>query len=150
MPKAPRKPKTPNHDENEAKAKAFFDTLRPDVERLVRKVEDNQHACITGIVLSQDPPALLHIGNIENEGEDLIRLHMVLSTFVAQARENPKYKNLTFEEIGLGNALIGEAPEEIADKLAEMMLVTNLHPEYAGEILEMAQKYLASRAPRKK
>lgn len=146
----PRKPKNPNHTENEIKAKAFFDTLRPDIERLVRKVEDNPHACLTGIVFSQDPPALLHIGNIDNQGEDLIRLHMVLSTFVAQAKENPKYKNLTFEEIGIGNHSIGEAPEEIADRLAEMLLITNLAPDYAEQLLEMAQRYLRSRGPSKK
>ena len=149
MPRAPRKPKTPNHDEDEQKAKAFFDTLRPDVERLVRKVEDNKHACITGIVFSQDPPALLHIGNIENEGEDLIRLHMVLSTFVAQAKENPKYKNLTFAEMGLGDCPIGEAPEEIAGKLSELILTTNLHESYSEQILELAQQYLRTRKPTK-
>ena len=147
----PRKPKQPpNHTDDEIKAKAFFDTLRPDAERLVRKVEDNRHACFTGVVFSQDPPALLHIGNIENEGEDLIRLHMVLSTMIAQSKDNPKFRNLTFEEIGIGDYLIGEAPEEIADKLAEMMLVTNLHENYHDQLLQLAQRYLASRAPVKK
>lgn len=127
----------------------YFESLRPDIERLIRKVDENPQACIIGMVFSQNPPCLAYMTSLETAGDELIKMHLVLSTLVAESKENPEHTRVPFKEFFAGDAKIGNAPEELADELAKMVLVTGMDEKYVDKIVGIAQQYLLARRPEK-
>lgn len=124
----------------------YFESLRPDIERLIRNVDSNPHACIVGVVFSQNPPCMAHISSIENRGEELIRIYLVLSTLVAEMQDNENPR-IPFKEFSAGRAPVGQAPEEIGDELAKMVLVTGMDELHVDKVLQLAQNYIMARRP---
>ena len=127
----------------------YFESLRLDVERLIRKIDENPHACILGIVFSQDPPCMAHISNIANSGDELIKLYMALGTLVAEMQDNP-HPRIPFREFSAGRAPVGQAAEEIGDELARAVLVTGMDESHADKVLKLAQQYIMVRRPNEK
>jgi hypothetical protein len=120
--------------------------LRPDIERLICKVQDNPHAAITGYIFSDDPKLLIHFGNIYNRGQELKQIHYALSELAAGMQLgyiNPK--DVQFLDIGVPSAGAVTATENIADDLAKKILVTGLEPQYSSEITALAERYLLAR-----
>jgi hypothetical protein len=129
----------------------FVQATQPDIERLVRRVDSASAACITGFVFGMHPRGLIKFGNIENRGENLIQLHLVLASLTATMQELPKgasaYHDVPFIEIDAGKDAWGQAPEELADTLARMVLITGMDASKITEIMEVAQRYLMARRP---
>lgn len=120
----------------------FFEDLRPEIEALARKVDAYPSAVISGFVFCQEPPAMLHITTIDNKGDDLIRLHLIFSTMVAEMQEQ-RYPQVAFVEISCGDKPVGGAPDEIAYQLAKNVLI--ISDDY--RLQELATRYLTSRSP---
>jgi hypothetical protein len=123
-----------------------LEKLKPDIERLTRKVEELPAACLTGFIFSFSPKGLIRFGNIENEGETLVALHKTLSALAAvMAVENP-FPDVPYADIRIENkTTVGQQPEEIADALAAQVLITGMEPEHAAACLSLAEKYIQSR-----
>lgn len=136
-----------NRKDNRAAAEAWLETLRPDIEKLCRDVDNQGNAIITGFIFCQNPPCIAHLTTATEQGDKLIRLHLVLSSLVAEQSEHSltRYPNVTFKEFGPGATQVGRAPEEIADELAQLLLVTGADQAYLNQIYELAQSYLLSR-----
>lgn len=132
---------------NRQEIEKYFESLRPDIERLIRKVDANPQACIIGMVFSQDPPCLMYMTSLETAGDELIKMHLVLSTLVAESKEHPEHTRVPFREFYAGDAKFGQAPEELADELARMVLVTGMDEKHIDRILHIAQQYLIARRP---
>lgn len=130
-------------DKKEA-AEKWLESLRPDIEKLCRDVDNQGSALISGFIFCQNPPCIAHLSTASNKGDELIRLHLVLSSLVAE-QETSRYPQVTFKEFGAGKASVGRAPEEIADELAQLLLVTGADKDYLNQIYELAQSYIASR-----
>lgn len=123
-----------------------LEKLRPNIERLIRDVDNNPAACVTGFIFTLNPKGFIKFGNIANSGDDLIHLHMVLASLAAEATENPTdYADVPFADVHMGDKPLGQAPEEIADALARSVLVTALEPEHTAQALELAQRYMQAR-----
>jgi hypothetical protein len=121
------------------------DKLRPDIEKMVREIDNLPAACVTGFIFSFNPKGFIQFGNTENEGDDLIRLHMTLSALAAEMKEKNPYVDVPYTEVGMGAQPVGQAPEEIADALARQVLITGMDPEHSAACLSLAERYLISR-----
>ena len=126
----------------------LLESLKPDIERLSRKVDAAPASAITGFIFSMHPRGFIKFGNIQNQGEELIRLHMVLASLAAEMQESGKnYGDVPFVDIDAGVLPLGQAPEEIADELARAVLGSGLEPGYANKAMLLAQRYIQSRRP---
>ena len=122
--------------------------LRPDIERLVRKVDENPSSAIVGFIFSTMPQGLIKFGNVENVGENLIQLHTTLASLAAEMIERPKsFPFVAFADVSDGGKIVGQAPEEIADALAKAVLVTGMEESHVARVQEMAQRSLLARRP---
>lgn len=119
--------------------------LRPGIERLVREVEESPESCISGFVFTTAPTGIIKFGNVANRGDDLIRLHLALSTLSAEMVDGSPWVNLQYADVAMGDKPVGQAPEEIADALARAVLVTGLETGHAAQALELAQRYIQAR-----
>jgi hypothetical protein len=131
-------------EENHAASEKFLESLRPSMEKLCRDVDNQGKAIITGFVFCQNPPCIAHLSTIDNKGDELIRLHLVLTSLMAEGLAG-KYPQVTFKEFDTGTSPAGSAPEEIADELARLLLVTGADADYLNKIFDLAQQYLALR-----
>lgn len=122
----------------------FLESLRPSMERLCREVDAQGKAIVTGFMFCQNPPCIAHFSTIDNKGDELIRLHLVLASLMDEGMAG-KYPQVTFKEFDTGSGPIGKAPEEIAEELARLLLVTGADAEYLNQIFGLAQAYLATR-----
>jgi hypothetical protein len=129
-------------DKNQEVEKAIS-RLRPDVERLVRTVEENPAAMVTGIVFGMKPKFFVRFGNIENRGDELIHLYLVLATLAAEMEEKNPYHDVHYVEMDTGVKPVGQSPEEIADALARECLIYGESPQ----VLDLAKQYIMSRRP---
>lgn len=124
----------------------LLERLKPDIERLSRKVAASPASAITGFIFSMNPRGFIKFGNIQNKGDELIRLHMVLASLAAEMEESGKnYGDVPFVDIDAGQQPLGQAPEEIADELARSVLISGLEPGYADKAMILAQRYIQSR-----
>ena len=124
----------------------LLENLKPDIERLSRKVDASPASAITGFIFSMNPRGFIKFGNIQNKGDELIRLHMVLASLAAEMEESGKnYGDVPFVDIDAGQQPLGQAPEEIADELARSVLISGLEPGYADKAMILAQRYIQSR-----
>ena len=124
-----------------------LDKLRPSIEKLVREVDNDPAAVISGFVLNAHSHGLIQFGNLDTiKGDSLIGLHIYLSTLAAEmAEKNPMLADLDFADVDAGRDPVGQAPEEIADALARLVLVTGLEDAYAAQVQELAQRYIQAR-----
>ena len=125
-----------------------LEKLKPEIDRLVRKVDELPSACITGFIFAINPKGFIRFGNIDNQGEDLVSLHRTLSSLaVIMAKENP-FPEVPFRDVSdafLQKPFLGQTPEEIADALAAEVLVTGMEPQHVAACLSLAEKYIQSR-----
>ena len=122
-------------------------TLRADIERLIRKVDENPQASVTGYIFCAEPKFLVHFGNIRNRGRELKQLHYALSELAAGIQMgyiDPK--TLEFIEVdSQGGSIALEPTENIADELAKKIIITGLEPQHSSEIMSLAHRYLTAR-----
>ena len=130
---------------DKAKFEKAVEKLRPDIERLVREVDGSPESCISGFIFTTAPTGIIKFGNVQNRGDDLIRLHLALSTLSAEMVDGNQWVNLEYADVDMGKVPLGQAPEEIADALAREVLVTGLEDAHRAQALELAQKYIQSR-----
>lgn len=135
---------TPKTPENK------IEELRPYIEKLVSKIGDDPEyrSFVTGFVFltSKDgtPKGLIKLGNIDNGGDKLIRAHAGLAAIASDKMANAaKYPNLIFADIGEGSGM--NKIENLADELARQVLTFAGEPEYASQLIELAQKYIKLR-----
>src|SRR5579859_2519569 len=121
-----------------------LNNLRPDIEKLVRKA-DTPGTVVSGFIFSQNPRCLIRFGNHGNQGRNLVKLHLVLAAFAAEMYPVNPYENVGFADIGPSAAPAGESPEELADELAQAVLVSGMEPQHAPEIVELAHRYAVAR-----
>ena len=135
-----------SREENKAAAEKFLEALRPTIEKLCRDVESQGKAIFSGFIFCQQPPCIVHLGTVDNKGDDLIRLHVVLSSLIAEGLAG-RYPNVLFKEYGPGVAPVtsSQSPELIADELARLLLVTGADVKYLDQIFSLAQNYMALR-----
>lgn len=128
--------------------KKLLASAKPEIERLIHKISERPDTFITGFVFRQNPTTFIKFGNIENRGDDIIKLYVGLASLAARVDEGTDFEDINFEEItGEDNKPVGDAPEEIADALAKQVLITALEPAHAADAVALAQRYLASRRP---
>lgn len=133
---------------NSAEFKKLLDSTKPEIEKLIRKVDEKTNTYITGFVFKHDPPTFIKFGNVENRGDDIIKLYIGLSKLAAEVDSGAQFTDISFEELK-GDSVIeaGDTPENIADALAKQVLVTAMEPAHAANAVHLAQRYLASRRP---
>ena len=127
----------------------FFENIKPIAEALIKQVESHPNRAIfTGFILCKEPPGLMHITSVENVGDDLIRLHIVLSSLCAELEEEkPTERKCDFSKFQR-TELKAKSPMEIADKLAEPVILYGGDENQQSELMGMAQEYLISRRPK--
>lgn len=122
--------------------------LRPQIEKLIRKTSENEfqdQSFITGFIFTRNggKNGLIKFGNVENKGADLIRMHLGLSMMAAELEEH-KQHNTAFIDIGEGK-LESESLESLADELAVKVLTFAGEPQYASQLITLAQRYIAKK-----
>lgn len=118
--------------------------LWPQIYALTEKVNSYPGLCITGFIYEPDGEFFLRIGNIDNTGLDLVRIHWTLSQTAAY-----------LESRGQGAVVEMEIPKgekqektvtEIADRMAE--LIMSMPPDILPEEVNHAvDDYLHARMP---
>lgn len=121
----------------------YLSTLQPDIENLVRKIAKTG-AIVTGFILSEKPKSLVRFGNNGNMGNNLIQLHIALSTLAANLEENKvSYSGVAYADIGQGENRSAESPEDVAYQLAKSVLISGMEPEHTAQALALAERYIA-------
>jgi hypothetical protein len=123
----------------------IYKTLQPLITALVRKVDSIPNMCMTGFIYGggddQMDPFIIHIGNIYNTGEELVRIHWTLAVMAAKLQSTGDYSASPILP-----APTGQTPEEIADKLALALLATPLE-SLPSPVLDVLSQYMQSRQP---
>lgn len=135
---------------NKAKFQMVLKPLQPKIQKLIQEVHAGVGlAGIIGFIYFQDPVGIVQFGNIGNQGETLTHLLVLLSTLVHEMKTNPtgRYRNVPFTELGIATGKTGENPEDLADELTKMILVSGLDTSRADALLELAQRYWLARRP---
>lgn len=124
----------------------FFDSIKPFAEKLGDEIEKNPTAAFTGIIFSKNPPCVVHLTNVLNQGDDLIRLHIILSQLVA-AMQLGVYDEIPFKEFlfGLDKKKPAANPLEIGDELAKQVLITGMDESRIQEVTSLARRYILAR-----
>lgn len=118
-----------------------IDYFMPYVDQAARKVNDapNGPYHISAFIWRDDEenPVLLHVGNIPNKGEELVRLHYQLSCISAAIEDTG-----AVERAEINPATQTQTPEEIADEIAIHLLS---RPTTDSETTDLIHKYLTTR-----
>lgn len=114
----------------------------PHIEAAVKKVRDVPGGyLISGFIFRDDVenPVLIRFGNAPVEGEDLIKLHSLLSYTAAVLEDKGLLERADFPA-----APTGPTSEEIADKLA-VMLLERPPQDDSDEVIDLVTRYIQSR-----
>lgn len=135
---------TPKTPENK------IEELRPYIEKMVSKINDDPEyrSFVTGFVFlttkDGEPKGLIKLGNISNVGDKLIKTHAGLALLATDKITNAtNYPNLSFADIGEGTGQ--NNVENLADELAHQVLTFAGEPEYASQLMDLAQRYTTAR-----
>ena len=123
----------------------IYNTLQPLITALVRKVDSIPNMCMTGFIYGggddKMDPFIIHIGNIYNTGEELVRIHWTLAVMAAKLQATGDYSASPILP-----APTGQTPEEIADKLA-LSLLTVPVDMIPAQVQDILNQYMQSRQP---
>ena len=133
---------------NEETANEILARFRTELDALVNKVHEHPSATITGFVYVDEPPFLLHFGNIDVAGMDLVYLHSALAKLCAAVQAQG---GATVVGTNPQNGQKENHPTEIADELVQFLSLThNLNnPVHTERIKELIEKYVQTRKKEK-
>jgi hypothetical protein len=125
--------------------------LDPLITALTKKVNEFPEMCFTGFIYKpSDPPMLLQVGNISDQGENLVKVHWILANMAARLHQTGQFApadeyRQSYEKSGPSTP----DPLEVADRMALALLATPLEmlPSHVSELLE---EYAKSRRPEEK
>ena len=128
---------------NEETANEILARFRTELDALVNKVHEHPSATITGFVYVDEPPFLLHFGNIDVAGMDLVYLHSALAKLCAAVQAQG---GATVVETNPQNGQSKEHPTEIADELVQFLTMSaNTNPLHSQKVKELIEKYIQTR-----
>jgi len=128
---------------NEETANEILARFRTELDALVNKVHEHPSATITGFVYVDEPPFLLHFGNIDVAGMDLVYLHSALAKLCAAVQAQG---GATVVETNPQNGQKENHPTEIADELVQFLTMSaNTNPLHSQKVKELIEKYIQTR-----
>jgi hypothetical protein len=90
-----------------------------------------------------EPPFLLHFGNIDVAGMDLVYLHSALAKLCAAVQAQG---GATVVETNPQNGQKENHPTEIADELVQFLTMSaNTNPLHSQKVKELIEKYIQTR-----
>ena len=127
---------------NEDTANEILGRFRTELDALVNKVHEHPSATITGFVYVDEPPFLLHFGNIDVAGMDLVYLHSALAKLCAAVQAQG---GATLVETNPQNGQ-KEDPTNVADELVQFLTMSaNTNPLHSQKVKELIEKYIQTR-----
>jgi hypothetical protein len=116
--------------------------IKPYLDRLTKKINENPAASLTGFVYSDDPPMLIHFGNVDYPDDDTI-LH-VHNAFAKMYMYSKQTSNVQYAD---GQKVPDDASLSLADQLALMLQIPNENnnPVHNQKLNELVLEYLKTR-----
>jgi hypothetical protein len=130
--------------------KEYLEKAEPVIKNFLnRVVTDNPQACVTGFIFSGVPRAFVKFGNVGNQGEDFVRINMVLASLVTQIMHGEFPTTPFLEVLGAQNfkELNQEDPDLLAEELARQVMTGLEGPEHQATCFDLAARYFQAKYP---